>query len=70
MCSSDLSGASWLPESHARWNGVDALRHLAPDVLEHEVYVCGPPDWADAVLHDLRAAGFPPERIHREAFAI
>ncbi|OJU42245.1 MAG: oxidoreductase [Microbacterium sp. 69-10] len=64
------SGASWLPESHARWNGVDALRHLAPDVLEHEVYVCGPPDWADAVLHDLRAAGFPPERIHREAFAI
>jgi len=32
--------------------------------------VCGPPDWADAVLRDLRAAGFPPERIHREAFAI
>ena len=64
------SGAVWLPESHARWDGVQALRHLAPDVLAHDVYVCGPPAWMDAVLRDLRAAGFPASRIHRESFAV
>lgn len=64
------SGATWLPETHSRWDGAQALRHLAPDVLEHDVYVCGPPAWMDAVLRDLRTAGFPSSRIHRESFAI
>lgn len=64
------SGAAWLPETHSQWDGAQALRHLAPDVLEHDVYVCGPPAWMDAVLRDLRTAGFPPSRIHRESFAI
>jgi predicted ferric reductase len=64
------SGAQWLPQSHAAWNGADALRHLAPDAQDHDVFVCGPPEWMGAVLHDLRAAGFASSRIHREAFAV
>lgn len=64
------SGAPWLPESHAQWDGAQALRHLAPDVQDHDVYVCGPPAWMHAVLRDLRRAGFPASRIHRESFAV
>ena len=64
------SGTPWLPESHAQWDGAQALRHLAPDVQDHDVYVCGPPAWMDAVLRDLRRAGFPASRIHRESFAV
>lgn len=64
------SGAVWLPETHARWDGAQALRHIACDVLDHDVYVCGPPAWMDAVLRDLRRAGFPASRIHRESFVV
>lgn len=64
------SGSAWLPQSHAAWKGADALRYLAPDVQDHDVFLCGPPEWMAAVLHDLRDAGFPASRIHREAFAV
>ncbi|MFE6735004.1 ferric reductase-like transmembrane domain-containing protein [Microbacterium sp. NPDC057650] len=64
------TGPVWLPQSHAGWNGVAALRRLAPDPADHDVYVCGPPEWMDAVLRDLRAAGFPPSQVHRESFTV
>jgi predicted ferric reductase len=64
------SGATWLPESHAGWSGADALRHLAPVVEDHDAYVCGPPEWTDAVIRDLRAAGFAASHIHREAYGV
>ncbi|GAA2337422.1 hypothetical protein [Dactylosporangium salmoneum] len=35
----------------------------------HHVYVCGPPDWTDAVLREARAGGVPSERPHTERFA-
>jgi predicted ferric reductase len=64
------SGATWLPESHARWNGADALRHLAPEASDYDAYVCGPPEWTAAVVRDLRAAGFAASHIHREAYGV
>lgn len=64
------AGASWLPASHAAWRGPDVIRHLAPDLDEYDVFVCGPPAWMDAVVRDLRTAGVTPARIHTESFAV
>ncbi|GAA5202318.1 ferredoxin reductase family protein [Microbacterium jejuense] len=62
------AGAPWLPESHAAWSGPAAIRFLAPDLDAYDVFVCGPPAWMAAVVHDLRAAGVPAARIHTESF--
>lgn len=47
----------------------ESLAALVPDVATHDVYVCGPVAWADAVVADARAAGVPEDAIHRERFA-
>lgn len=39
-----------------------------PDLLQRDVYVCGPARWADLVRTDLLRAGLPPERLHLETF--
>ncbi|MFI1965175.1 ferric reductase-like transmembrane domain-containing protein [Streptomyces pathocidini] len=46
-----------------------ALRDLVPDLVEHDVYLCGPPGMADAATAALVRAGVPEERIHAETFA-
>lgn len=45
------------------------LAALVPDLVVHDVYLCGPPGMAEAALSALRAAGVPPRRIHHESFA-
>ncbi|MDG6106483.1 ferredoxin reductase family protein [Dactylosporangium aurantiacum] len=60
---------SWLPAGYADYTDTEALRSLAPDLAEHDVYVCGPDAWTDAVLRAARALGVPPARLHRERFA-
>jgi predicted ferric reductase len=60
---------SWLPAQYAHLGDVAAIRGMAPDVAEHEVYLCGPPDWMDSVRGTLREAGVPSEHVHAEEFA-
>ncbi|GAA3244205.1 ferric reductase-like transmembrane domain-containing protein [Dactylosporangium siamense] len=60
---------SWLPAGYADYTDTEALRDLAPDIAEHDVYVCGPDAWTDAVLRAARQLGVPPARLHRERFA-
>ena len=60
---------SWLPHDHAALSDVDALLRLAPGIAGHDVYVCGPDPWADAVRAAAGAAGVPADRIHSEHFA-
>lgn len=60
----------WIPQSHAAWRGPDLLRHLAPDVDQYDLYLCGPVPWMKAVTRDARAAGFAAERIHSESFTV
>lgn len=64
------SGATWLPATHGAWAGPDLIRHLAPDLEEYDVFLCGPIPWMDAVRTDLRAAGVDDSRIHSEAFTV
>lgn len=61
--------SSWLPLSYGGWRGADLLRHIAPGIAAHDVYLCGPVPWMKAVRADLRRAGVPDARIHSEAFA-
>lgn len=64
------TASSWLPASHAAWTGSDALRHLAPDLEEYDVFLCGPAPWMKTLEHDLRAAGVHRSRIHSESFTV
>ncbi|UOX90583.1 ferric reductase-like transmembrane domain-containing protein [Amycolatopsis sp. FBCC-B4732] len=61
--------ASWLPAGYAPVPDEQVLRHLVPDIADHEVYVCGPATWTAAVLESARRAGVPADRVHAERFA-
>ncbi len=60
---------SWLPARLAHLSDREALRRIAPDVAERDVYVCGPGRWMAAVRSALAEAGVPADQIHREDFA-
>jgi predicted ferric reductase len=44
------------------------LRRIFPQLLDSDVYICGPQSWADLVAADCRKAGVPAYRIHLERF--
>ncbi len=56
------------------WNGAVSkinellLRLHAPDFLERETFVCGPPGYTAAVKSLLATLGFPMNRYHEESF--
>jgi ferredoxin-NADP reductase len=56
------------------WNGPTGhfsealLRLLAPDVLEREIFVCGPGGYMAMIKTLLQARGFPMARYHEESF--
>ncbi|HEU5455294.1 MAG TPA: ferredoxin reductase family protein [Nocardioides sp.] len=60
---------SWLPAQAAHLTDEQALRELVPDVADHDVFLCGAPDWMDAARDAALACGVPAERIHLERFA-
>lgn len=59
---------SWLPVAAGHLTDEDALRHLVPDVADHDVYLCGSPGWMDAARAALVTAGVPTDNIHLERF--
>jgi predicted ferric reductase len=46
------------------------LRELVPDVVEREVYLCGPIAFIDVLRSELRRAGVPRRSLHIERFAL
>lgn len=46
----------------------DSLRRKIPDIERHDVFLCGPPGFAQGVYAALRGAGVPTRRIHHESF--
>ncbi|MGL4479655.1 MAG: 2Fe-2S iron-sulfur cluster-binding protein, partial [Aeromonas veronii] len=46
------------------------LAELAPDLLEHHVYLCGPAPYMAAVRTMLTELGLPPEQLHQESFGL
>jgi ferredoxin-NADP reductase/DMSO/TMAO reductase YedYZ heme-binding membrane subunit len=45
-----------------------ALQHNVPDLVERDVYMCGPPGLMTAVRRSLLDAGLPPDQLHEERF--
>ncbi|MGY4858147.1 ferredoxin reductase family protein [Cryobacterium sp. AP23] len=62
------------PPGLATWMSAEALARgvtilsAFPDLLESDLYVCGPQSWTDLVIRDARAAGLPDTQIHAERF--
>ncbi|MFE6630867.1 MULTISPECIES: ferredoxin reductase family protein [Streptomyces] len=44
------------------------LSRKIPDIDRHDVFLCGPPGFAQSVYEALRGAGVPARRIHHESF--
>jgi predicted ferric reductase len=63
---------TWLPDAengsenqaeHAR------LLSMATDIVDSDVYICGPSGWSNAVVANLKKLGIQKEQIHVEEFA-
>lgn len=61
-------GGSWLPQVPRPVGEVESLFRLVPDIIEHDIYLCGPTPWLDAVVRVLSRAGVPSEQVHLERF--
>ncbi|GAA3023711.1 ferredoxin reductase family protein [Streptomyces glomeratus] len=47
-----------------------ALHGAVPELADHDVFLCGPPGFAEDMYEALRAAGIPDRRIHHESFEL
>lgn len=54
----------------ARILSPDHLRELIPDIVERDIYICGPPGMARFIERNVRAAKVPRRHIHIERFAL
>jgi predicted ferric reductase len=63
------SRASWLPASAAHLTDVEALRHLVPDLADHDVFLCGGIAWMELAKAAVLAGGVPERNVHLERFA-
>lgn len=59
---------SWLGDGIGPVDDLAVLRYWIPDIVDRDVYVCGPEYWTDLVRHTLAAAGLPPDQLHLETF--
>ncbi|GAA2677443.1 ferredoxin reductase family protein [Actinoplanes palleronii] len=59
-------GDSWMSAQAVQEGNV--IEKVFPDLSDSDLYVCGPPAWADAVVRDARATGLPAAQIHLERF--
>ena len=60
----------WLPENMlGKRQPYAVLVELAPDILESDVYICGPAAWSGQVVKTLRQLNLPESQIHVEEFA-
>jgi len=55
---------------HAGLLGPEALREIAPDVADRDVFVCGPAPMMAHAIASLRTLGVPRAQIHSERFAL
>lgn len=62
-------GDHTLPEN-ARLLSREHLKELVPDLIEREVYACGPPAMTRIIEDNIRRAGVPGRQVHIERFAL
>jgi predicted ferric reductase len=59
---------SWLPDITPPQSDAAALKSLVPHIAHTDVYICGPDEWATAVIAAAVGCGVPSARIHLERF--
>ncbi|MGZ4453009.1 MAG: ferredoxin reductase family protein [Nocardioides sp.] len=59
---------SWVGEGYDGYSDAQVLLGWVGDLVERDVYVCGPPAWTAAVRAAAEQAGLPREQWHEEAF--
>jgi ferredoxin-NADP reductase len=61
-----------LGRRHRRADPLSArhLRQHVPDVVERDIYLCGPPGMMNLAIKNLRSLGVSPARIHHERFEL
>lgn len=59
---------SWVGEGYDGYDDAQVLLGWIPDLVQRDVYVCGPPAWTAAVRKAADLAGLPQEQWHEEAF--
>ncbi len=60
---------SWFSTHAGAGSDRDALLGWVPDLAQHDVYVCGPQEWTEAVRRTTALAGLPADQLHLETFA-
>jgi glycine betaine catabolism B len=66
VCERSLAGYAW--GGYRGYLDAAKLAMMVPDLLEREVFCCGPQIYMDAVKNLLTAAGFDPGHYHDESF--
>jgi predicted ferric reductase len=61
--------AEWLPAHLSGAGGAEVLHRLVPDIHHHDVYLCGPAPWAEALRASFACAGVPAPQVHTEQFS-
>jgi predicted ferric reductase len=62
----------WHPEQRVRTKQKPdyiLLSELAPDILESDIYICGPSQWTSALIQTVSKLSIPKHQIHIEEFA-
>jgi predicted ferric reductase len=60
---------SWLPAGHGNIPDFQRFKLIAPQVMESDVFICGPVAWTRSVEKSLHQLGMPNNQIHAEEFA-
>ena len=64
--------APWLPEQATRSKQKPdymILSELAPDILDSDIYICGPSQWTNALVQTVSKLSIPKHQLHIEEFA-
>lgn len=68
LCENDSPGEGWSgPRGRL---SLPALLTAAPDLLDREIFTCGPPPYMAAVRELLGSVGVDPTRCHEESFVL
>jgi ferredoxin-NADP reductase len=68
ICEADAPREAWT--GHRGRLALPMLRLIAPDLLEREIFTCGPAPYMEAVRAMLRETGFDMARYHEESFEL
>ena len=61
--------SSWMNADGTNRSDLARMCEIAPDLVDSDVYICGPTGWTHAVEKSALRSGVPAYQIHAEEFA-